>query len=267
MIHSHDHHSHGHHSHNHQKAIHQSSDDDFFQIAPPVRVLCALMMVLAIGITPNGHWVTGLIYGIGIALVLFSSPVNLAKLCQRLAVESVFVSVAVIGLLFRDGEGLLWQWGGLKITMTGLVILGSVMGKLCLSLMVMNLLTMTMPIPVLLESLSILKVSPLLIAILASMHRYLDLLIDEFMTMRRAAIARNLMAGKRWQRLVIGNMIGSLFIRTYDRGDRIHQAMLSRGYQGVVVSNRPVKFRRRDRFALLITILFSIFGQLAFYLV
>jgi cobalt/nickel transport system permease protein len=172
-----------------------------------------------------------------------------------------------VGLLFRDGEGLLWQWGGLKITMTGLVILGSVMGKLCLSLMVMNLLTMTMPIPVLLESLSILKVPPLLIAILASMHRYLDLLIDEFMTMRRAAIARNLMAGKRWQRLVIGNMIGSLFIRTYDRGDRIHQAMLSRGYQGVVVSNRLVKFRRRDRFALLITILFSIFGQLAFYLV
>jgi cobalt/nickel transport system permease protein len=255
MIHSHEHHSHGHHAHNHQKAIHQSSDDGFFQIAPPVRVLCALMMVLAIGITPNGHWVTGLIYGIGIALVLFSSPVNLAKLCQRLAVESVFVSAAVMGLLFRDGEGLLWQWGGLKITMTGLVILG------------MNLLTMTMPIPVLLESLSILKVPPLLIAILASMHRYLDLLIDEFMTMRRAAIARNLMAGKRWQRLVIGNMIGSLFIRTYDRGDRIHQAMLSRGYQGVVVSNRPVKFRRRDRFALLITILFSIFGQLAFYLV
>ncbi len=231
-----------------------------------MRVLCALVMVLAIGITPNGQWLTGLIYGIGIAIVIAVSSVNLKKLCQRLAVESIFVTVALVGLLFRDGDGLLWQWGSLKITTTGLVILGSVVGKLWLSLMVMNLLTMTMTIPILLQSLSILKVPPLLIAILASMHRYLDLLIEEFMTMRRAAIARNLMAGKRWQRLVIGNMIGSLFIRTYDRGDRIHQAMLSRGYQGVVVTHHP-KLRWRDRLALVFTVLFAIFGQLAFYLI
>jgi cobalt/nickel transport system permease protein len=264
MIHSHDRHAH----HHARIAIGPSAPDHvFLKIAPSVRVLCALIMVLAIGITPNGHWVTGLIYGMGIAIVVALSPVNLTKLCQRIAVESVFVTVAVMGLLFRDGEGVLWQWGGLKITMTGVVILGSVMGKLWLSLLVMNLLTMTMPIPVLLQSLSILKVPPLLIAILASMHRYLDLLIDEFMTMRRAAIARNLMAGRRWQRLVIGNMIGSLFIRTYDRGDRIHQAMLSRGYQGVVVSNTPSTLRRRDRLAFVITVLFAIFGQLAFYLV
>lgn len=260
MIHSHDHHRH---PHSHFTIQHST----FLQISPAIQVLCALIMVLAIGITPNGHWITGLIYGMGIAIVLFIRPVNLKKLFQRLAVESVFVMVAVLGLLFRDGEGVLWQWGGLKITMTGLVVLGSVMGKLWLSLLVMNLVTMTLPIPVLLQSLSILKVPPLLIAILASMHRYLDLLIDEFMIMRRAAIARNLMTGRRWQRLVIGNMIGSLFIRTYDRGDRIHQAMLSRGYQGAVISNEPIKLRIRDRLALFITIVFSIFGQLAFYLV
>ncbi len=266
MIHSHDHH--GHHGHHHSHSpIQQSLNPSLLKITPTIQVLCALIMVLAIGITPNGHWITGFVYGMGIAIVIGLSSVNLTMLCQRIAVESVFVSVAVIGLLFRDGEGLLWQWGGLKITMTGLVVLGSVMGKLWLSLLVMNLLTMTMPIPVLLQSLSILNVPPLLIAILASMHRYLDLLIDEFMTMRRAAIARNLMSGKRWQRLVIGNMIGSLFIRTYDRGDRIHQAMLSRGYQGIVVSHTPIKLRRRDRLALLITLLFAIFGQLAFYLV
>ncbi len=264
MLHSHDHHSH-HYAHS---PIQQAASTPLsLNVAPAIQVLCALIMVLAIGVTPNGHWITGLIYGMGIAIVLFIRPVNLTKLAQRLAVESVFVIVAVIGLLFRDGEGVLWQWGGLKITVTGLVVLGSVMGKLWLSLLVMNLLTMTMPIPVLLQSLSILKIPPLLIAILASMHRYLELLIDEFMTMRRAAIARNLVAGKRWQRLVVGNMIGSLFIRTYDRGDRIHQAMLSRGYQGVIVNQTSVRLRRRDRLALLITILFVIFGQLAFYLV
>ncbi len=233
---------------------------------PSIRIVCALVMVIAIGITPDARWLTWLIYGMGIAIVVVMSQVSLTKLCQRLAVESVFVTVAVMGLLFRDGEGLLWQWGGLKITMTGLVILGSVMCKLWLSLTVMNLLTMTMPIPNLLQALSILRVPPLLIAILGSMVRYLDLLIEEITVMRRAAISRNLMAGKRWQRLVIGNMIGSLFIRTYDRGDRIHQAMLSRGYQGIVSAQKPHKLRQRDRLALVITVLFAMLGQLAFYL-
>lgn len=47
--------------------------------------------------------------------------------------------------------------------------------------------------------------------------------------MRRAAMSRNLLGSDRWKRLVVGNMIGALFIRTYDRAERIHRAMLSRG--------------------------------------
>jgi len=222
-------------------------------------------MVIAIVATPDAHWLTWLIYGCGIIVLLGMSQVDLFTLYQRLAVESIFVSVSVLGTLFRDGDGIVWQWGLLKITMTGLLVFGSVLCKLGLTLVLMNLLTLTMPIPVLLQSLSILRVPPLLIAILGSMYRYLDLLIEEFTIMRRSAIARNLLAGKRWQRLVIGNMIGSLFIRTYDRGNRIHQSMLSRGYQGVVPLQTPAKLNWRDRLALGFTILFTIAGQVAFY--
>jgi cobalt/nickel transport system permease protein len=97
------------------------------------------------------------------------------------------------------------------------------------------------------------------------MYRYLDLLVEEFTTMRRAAIARNLLAGKRWQRLVIGNMIGSLFIRTYDRGSHIHQSMLSRGYRGTLPLQKLPKLNWRDQLALGFTILFAIAGQVPFY--
>ena len=139
------------------------------------------------------------------------------------------------------------------------------MCKLGLTLVLMNLLTLTISIPVLLQNLSILRVPPLLIAILGSMYRYLDLLVEEFTVMRRAAIARNLLAGKRWQRLVIGNMIGSLFIRTYDRGNRIHQSMLSRGYQGALPLQNSPKLTWRDRLAFGFTTSFAVFGQIAFY--
>lgn len=257
MFHSHSHNLHSHHSENHRHS-HNT-------IAPTTRIICTLIMVIAIVATPDAHWLTWFIYGCGIVVLLRISQIDVLILCQRLAVESLFVSVSVLGILFRDGDGVVWQWGLLKITITGLLVFGSVLCKLGLTLVLMNLLTLTMPIPVLLQGLSILRVPPLLIAILGSMYRYLDLLIEEFTIMRRAAIARNLMAGKRWQRLVIGNMIGSLFIRTYDRGDRIHQSMLSRGYQGVVPLQTPAKLNWRDRLALGFTILFAIAGQVAFY--
>lgn len=260
MPHSHSHNFHVHNEHDSNNHSHSHSS-----IAPTTRILCTLIMVIAIVATPDGHWLTWLIYSCGIAVLLGMSQVNLFKLYQRLAVESIFASVSVLGTLFRDGDGVVWQWGLLKITTTGLLVFGSVLCKLGLTLVLMNLLTLAIPIPALLQGLSILRVPPLLIAILSSMYRYLDLLVEEFTTMRRAAIARNLLAGKRWQRLVIGNMIGSLFIRTYDRGNRIHQSMLSRGYQGISPLQTSPNFNWPDRLALGFTILFAIAGQVAFY--
>lgn len=260
MLHSHSHSFHSHTDHHDKHHSHSHNT-----IAPTTRIVCTLIMVIAIVATPDGHWLTWLIYGCGISVLLGMSQVNLFQLYQRLAVESVFVSVSVLGILFRDGDGIVWQWGLLKITTTGLLVFGSVLCKLGLTLVLMNLLTLTIPIPVLLQNLSILRVPPLLIAILGSMYRYLDLLVEEFTIMRRAAIARNLLAGKRWQRLVIGNMIGSLFIRTYDRGNRIHQSMLSRGYQGALPLQKSPKITWRDRLAFGCTILFATVGQIAFY--
>jgi len=105
----------------------------------------------------------------------------------------------------------------------------------------------------------------LLVAIFASMYRYIALLSEEFTTMRRAAASRNLTHNARRQRLVLGNMIGSLFLRTYDRGERIHQAMLSRGYGGLPPVAEFPQTRRRDLLAISLLTFWLLLGQL-FYL-
>jgi cobalt/nickel transport system permease protein len=233
-------------------------------ISPPARILAVLVMLMAISLTPNAHWLTWMFYACGVVAILQISRVDLLRLIQRLAVESVFVGVVVLGTLFRAGGEVLWQWGALEVTTVGVMVLGSVSCKLILSLTLLNLLTLTIPIPELLKALASLKVPPLLVAILSSMYRYLDLLIEEFATMKRAAIARNLTAGKDWQRLVIGNMIGALFIRTYDRGNRIHAAMVSRGYGGDTQTVKPQSFTASDRVFLIVTGLFAILGQILY---
>jgi cobalt/nickel transport system permease protein len=231
------------------------------RLAPHTRVLCVLLLLLAIVLTPNGRWLTWYIYAAAILGMLLVSRVTLWALCKRIAVESAFVGVVLIGTLFRAGGDVVWQWGWLQITTTGLIVLGSVSFKALLALLLLNMLTLTTPVSMLLQALAVLRIPPLLIAILASMYRYLGVLIEEFNAMRRAAISRNLMGGSNWQRLVIGNMIGSLFIRTYERGDRIHQAMLSRGYQGLPTTLETTKVRRSDVVALTLTLGVTLLGQ------
>lgn len=235
-------------------------------LAPHTRLLCALLLVFAIVLTPNGHWWTWAIYGLAVLWLILLSRVTLSVLLKRVAVESVFISVVLLGTLFRRGGRVIWAWGSLQITTLGLTILGSVTLKALLSLLILNVLTLTTSVPALLNALILLQVPPLLVAILASMYRYINVLVAEFNAMRQAAVSRNLMGTSNWQRLVVGNMIGSLFIRTYERGERVYQAMLARGYQGVPPIEKVPKRGRLDIVALTLTVVVALLGQ-AIYLV
>jgi cobalt/nickel transport system permease protein len=143
-----------------------------------------------------------------------------------------------------------------------LLVLGSVAFKAFLCLCTVNILVLTTAIPDLLQALVTLKTPPLLVAILASMYRYLAVLIAEFNSMRRAAIARNLMSSPRWQRLLVGHMIGALFVRTYERGDRIYQAMLSRGYTGSLPSVQVPQSKLKDYLAIIAIVILILWGQM-----
>lgn len=233
-------------------------------LAPRTRILCTLLIVFAIALTPNGRWWTWAIYGLGMLGIILLSRVTWSILLKRIAVEFAFIGVVLLGTLFRDGGKVLWSWGLLRITTVGLMVLGSVTLKALLSLMMLNVLTLTTSVPALLNGLVALRTPPLLVAILASMYRYISVLIGEVNAMRRAAASRNLMGTNHWQRLVIGNMMGSLFIRTYERGERVYQAMLSRGYQGLPPVEKVPSGGRRDIVALTLTVILALLGQVVY---
>ncbi len=235
-------------------------------LAPKTRILCVLLLVLAIVLTPTGHWRTWGVYGVATLGLILLSRVTLPVLLQRLVVESAFVGVVLLGTLFREEGEVLWQWGWLKITTLGLTILASVTLKTFLCLVLLNILTLTTSIPALLQGLVELRMPPLLVAILASMCRYLGVLVDEFRSMRRAALSRNLLSNRQWQRLVVGHMFGSLFIRTFDRGERVYQAMLARGYSGSLPGTEATQTGGSDILALTLTALLALLGQMMAWL-
>ncbi len=64
------------------------------------------------------------------------------------------------------------------------------------------------------------------------MVRYGDVIADELRRMRTARLSRGFEARgpRHWG--VLAKSAGALFIRSYERGERVHLAMLSRGYTG-----------------------------------
>lgn len=252
------------HIHNFVQNQGNQSCTPWHSLSAHTRLLSALVMVFAIALTPNGQWTTWVIYGLSVLIVILLSRVSLSRLLSRVAIEFVFIGIVLVETLFQNDGKVIWSWGAVQITTTGLLVLGSVTFKVLLSLLTLNLLVLTTAIPDLFEGLLSLGTSPLLIAIMASMYRYIEVLVRELTTIRRAALSRNLMINPTTTRLITGNTIGSLFIRTYERGELIYQAMLARGYQGLPSNVTPLIYKKQDKLAFVITGIIIFLGQLLY---
>ena len=67
---------------------------------------------------------------------------------------------------------------------------------------------------------------------LSFMIRYLDVIADEMRRMQVARESRGYDPRWIWQAKAVAASAGALFIRSYERGERVYLAMLSRGYDG-----------------------------------
>jgi cobalt/nickel transport system permease protein len=199
----------------------------------------ALVMIVAAALLPPV-----LTWPFAVYLAFLAGLMALARLppgpvLRRLAGLAPFVLTAVVLLPFsRPGDGTVsaalrlggWQ---LPLYRAGLLAAKAVLLKSLVCGGSAVLLVSTTPFADLLRALQRLRFPKLLLAIVAFLYRYLFLLQGEFLRLTRAARSRNWEAGPPRARLAAaGGIVGSLFLRTYDRGERVYTAMLARGYDG-----------------------------------
>ena len=89
------------------------------------------------------------------------------------------------------------------------------------------------PFPRLLDGLRRLGVPIVLIATLHFMVRYIHVLGDELGRMAQARRSRSFRRSGLDYGLLTG-LIGVLFVRAMERGERVHAAMLARGWDGTI---------------------------------
>ena len=95
-----------------------------------------------------------------------------------------------------------------------------------------------------------LKVPVIFVELIEFTIRYIFVLTDEVARMKTARRARNFQNGgsllSRHTFKTLGQTVAVLFIRSYERGDRIYNAMLARCYSGQVRTNEQFSLRTAD---------------------
>jgi cobalt/nickel transport system permease protein len=84
------------------------------------------------------------------------------------------------------------------------------------------------------------------------LYRYIFVLAEEVMKVVRARDMRSF--GKSGKDLTVFTaLVGTLFLRTVERAERIYQAMLSRGFSGTLNTTKPYRLTGADAVFLAIT--------------
>jgi len=227
-----------------------------------VKFTAALACILTAALLPAGAWPAYILLFTLILAVIILSELGVGSVLRRAALALPFVLAALPLLFTVDGPALLrFQALGreLVLSTTGLERFLSLALKSWLSVQAALALTASTPFPELLGAMRWARIPRLLVAIFGLMWRYLFVLVDEALRLMRARAARSgtpahehLKTGGSlaWRARVTGGMAGSLFLRAFDRSDRIYTAMLSRGYDGEVRSLPLPGLNRESRLAL-----------------
>lgn len=201
-------------------------------LPPHCKLAAALTFVIVVVSTPREAVWSFALYAVLLAGVAAVARMPAAFLLKRLLIEVPFVAFAVLMPFVVPGEQV--HVLGLLLSQGGLWDAWNVLAKGTLGVAASVLLASTTELHALLLGLQRLKLPPLLVQIASFMIRYGDVISEEMRRMSIARRSRGFEARGVRQWGVLGKSAGALFIRSYERGERVHLAMVSRGYTGTI---------------------------------
>jgi cobalt/nickel transport system permease protein len=204
-------------------------------VAAPCKLIAALAFIAAVVATPRRQWWAFVLDAAILIIVAVYAQLPLTRLLRRLSIELPFVVFAVMMPLI--GRSPRVHVLGLSLSQPGLWAAWGILAKGTLGVATTILLASTTPVPQLLAAFDRLRVPPTIVSIMAFMIRYGDVLSDEMRRMRVARVSRGDRANWLWQARAAASSAGALFVRSYERGERVYLAMQSRGFTGSMPSS------------------------------
>ncbi|KIH76315.1 cobalt/nickel transport system permease protein [Geoalkalibacter ferrihydriticus] len=180
-----------------------------------------------------------------LALGLAALTAAAARVCwkrvgRRLLAMSGFLAMFVIvmpltAVVYPDDTLLVFpEISRLPLNLRGLELALAICAKACAVALLMEPLLATAPLSTTLEGLTRLGVPPKVGQMILLAHRYIFVFLEEA---RRMTIGMNVRGFRKRTQVetlrVMGNFLGMLFIRSFERTHRVFDAMQARGFEGV----------------------------------
>ncbi len=195
-------------------------DSPIHRFSPNLKLLFTLFSIIIFTLLPFGlllYLAAG--YGIFMSVTIYVSRVPVNFLLRRVLVILPFIiPLILLNLFFRDGN---------KIEVSILISVRSI-----LSILLLLVLVSTTRFDRIIKTLEKWRIPAVLLTILSFMYRYIFLLVDEIEKMARSVRLRSAHKHKYLIFRSYISMAGMLFIKSFDRAERVFQAMEMRGYSG-----------------------------------
>lgn len=195
------------------------------QLDARIKLLFTIGFVVAAVATPIGQW--QFLGGLGLVLVFLIGLSGCSLRSFLLRWAGFLVLVGFLAAMIAPGLPDRSRYG------LGAVFL-TILAKNSLAFLAMLLLAAVTPWRLVIQALHRLGMPRVLVATLLFMERYLHVLTDELGRMTTARRARTFRRGSLLSWTLLTNMIAVLFLRSFERADRVQDAMIARGWDGTL---------------------------------
>jgi cobalt/nickel transport system permease protein len=221
----------------HGHRLHYHGHSPLHRAPAHLKLLALLGFMLVVVATPR-DWYPAYAVFLGVLLVVVAiSRVPPLYLLKRMVIELPFVVFAVLVPFVSTGPRT--EVLGVSVSEPGLVAAFALLAKGSLGVLASLTLAATTEPQAVLDGLRRLRMPDLLVQIMGFMIRYLDVVTADLGRQLTAMRSRGCepRSPRHWPALA--RSLGALFIRSYERGERVHLAMLARGYDAGPERSRP----------------------------
>lgn len=214
----------------HVHALYRHGHSTLHHAAPQVKIVVAFGLVCAIALTPRTAIWAFVAYAVIVVALIAAAQLPPGFVARRAVVLIPFLLVALLLPIVGSGERV--EVLGLSLSEQGLWDMWNVFAKAGLGFLVAVALAGTTEVADLLRGLDALHMPRIVTSIVGFAVRYIDIVGADFGRMRIALAARGYQGRSLATWSIYARTVGSVFVRTYERGERIYLAMLSRVYTG-----------------------------------
>jgi cobalt/nickel transport system permease protein len=226
---------------------------------PRIKIIVAALFSVIVAVSSN---FLALVPALAVSVLMISlAKLSIPKVLHRLLLVNGLIAFLWLVLPFTYRGESWFALGPLVATKSGILYATEITVKSNTILLAMIALLGTIPIFTLGHAMSRLSVPDKLVHLLLFTYRYIHVIFQEYRRLINAMKIRGFTPRTNNHTYkTYAYLLGALLVRSYDRAERIHKAMLCRGFTGRYYTSTPFSVKTRDLvyLSVMLTIIFGL---------